>query len=165
MRRRWIFLAVTLFFAAAQPAGAAQVTPPGNSGVNQYTETLPGAGGDQPTGGANKGQNGTGNDGGASLSPAAERALRAQGQIGAEVAGLASTAPQHPQGQGARPAGKRHAGPVGSGGSGLGNVVDRLVGSDGSGGMGIALPIVLGSSLLGALLLIALRRRGGERPQ
>jgi hypothetical protein len=166
-------LLVALLLALPSAAQAAQGTPPGNSAVDQYLENVPGAGGNHPSG------NQPGGGGGGGLSPGARHALAAQGPAGVAAANLAgATAPRHSgtagkaakgSDRGAKQPGK-HGGDQGSaadtGGSPFKNAVDRVVGGgDSGGGMGIALPIILGSSLLGALLLLFLRRRGGATKQ
>ena len=47
---RGIVVALTLLALALPAAAGAQVVPPGNSGVDQYQESIPGVGGNRPTG-------------------------------------------------------------------------------------------------------------------
>jgi len=172
MGRAVILVGTVLVVALTPSANAATSAPPGNSGVDQYAETLPSSGGSVPSepGGA-KGQGGqSGSDGERNqsapspvpervLPPVPERALPRAGADGAE--GPA------PQGKGAArkgSRGKNRSGDAEGGGSGLGNAVDQLAGGD-SGGMGIALPIMMGFSLLAALFLFGLRRRGDDEAQ
>src|SRR5215216_5554545 len=80
--------------------------PPGNSGIGQYQETVPGAGGNHPTSHGGGGGSGNGGGGGAqpAISPATAQALAAQGSAGQATANLANaTAPQN--GAGARGSG------------------------------------------------------------
>jgi hypothetical protein len=157
MRKISIAIGIVLILSLASPAGAAQVAPPGNSGVNQYSETLPGAGGDQPS--SDPGGGGGAGNRGSSLSPKAKRALEEQGPTGAAVAGLASrTAPQIAR-SGDIGRGRDSAGSS-DGKSAFGAGVDQLAGD--SGGMGIALPIILLLSLIGAIAVFVLRRRNEQ---
>jgi hypothetical protein len=101
-------LLVALVLPAAASARAPIVTPPGNSSIGQYIESVPTAKGNRPTatitpGGGGGGSNGTGapgasagggtgtSAGGASgaLTPSATRALGRQGSGGRQVAALA----------------------------------------------------------------------------
>ena len=98
-----------------------------DSGIDQYQENIPGAGGDRPSDGGNKGSGGsggsvegpggTGGSGsaggtGSALSPQALDTLEAQGPVGAAVAGLAeATAPS----AGARSAAGDRGAPGGAG--------------------------------------------------
>jgi hypothetical protein len=140
----------------ASPSLAAQGpgrVPPGNSGADQYVESVPGAGGNHP---------GTGNPAShaGAVPPGTQRALTSEGPAGRATASLAgATAPRgggFGSKNGAAPA------PSGGGGSAVGGIAQGAVGSN-STGMGVWLPLVLGASLLGAILLLALRRRGAGR--
>jgi hypothetical protein len=145
--------------------------PEGNSGVDQYLENVPGAGGDRPSDGGGKGSGG-GGSGGSSLPPGARSALDARGPIGAAVADLAeATAPSRNGGDGAAGGARSGQGQddgvaltaESDEGSGLGNVLDTIFGGLG-GGMGIVLPLILAAGLAAAVLVfLARRRRGGEQ--
>ena len=143
---RGILVALTLFALALPAAAGAQVVPPGNSGVDQYKESIPGVGGDRPTG---PNASGTGNGSGTGavpsesrVSPATVQSLEKLGQDGkATAAAAAATAPSRPQGSG---------GSDSSGGSGP--------------GMGWALPVILALALAGAVGLALSRWRGGTPP-
>ena len=110
---------------------------------------------------------GAGPSSGGGLPPSVVNDLEAQGADGAGAAKLAqSTGPDKGKGDGARHA-AASTNPGDSGG-GVGEVLNQLAGGDGEsdGGMGVALPIILGASLLAAVTLLLLRRRGtgpGER--
>jgi hypothetical protein len=114
------------------PATAATL-PPGNSEINQYTETLPGSHGDQPTGDALGGGGSKGGKGGTALAPSTANALRDSGSTGKAVVGLAKATTPKP---GPRPSGG------GSTKSGVSAAVDSLKGSD-DGGLGIVFPLSL----------------------
>lgn len=143
---RGILVALTLFALALPAAAGAQVVPPGNSGVDQYKESIPGVGGDRPTG---PNASGTGNGSGTGavpgeslVSPATVQSLEKLGPDGKGTAGAAAaTAPRPSQGSGS------------SGSSG-----------DSGPGMGVALPIILALALAGALAVVLMRRRGTTPP-
>src|SRR5829696_5726036 len=95
-------------FALALPAAAlAQDVPPGNSGIDQYQESVPGVGGNKPTGGSGSGGSGaastggtasaggsTSASGGSRISPSTVHKLDKQGPDGkATAAAAAATAP------------------------------------------------------------------------
>jgi hypothetical protein len=165
-------LAILSLLAIVSPAAASHETiPPENSGVGQYTENVPGAGGDKPSddlgGGSGSGGSGSGSSGSdAGLPPGTADALdslASKGPVGAAAAGLARAgASDNAQGGGAGRAGS--PGSAGEDdGSFLGETFGQLTDSD-SDGMGIALPIVLGLSLVAAaVLVLARRRRVGQR--
>jgi hypothetical protein len=149
---------------APQAAGAqTSNAPPGNSGVDQYFESVPGAGGNRPS--ATQG-----GPAGRPLSPAAKRRLERLGADGRAAAAAAqATAP--PAASGAKNGRKgSRSNDNGSGGHQqvLGTrsegrtapvaAVKALTGS-GNGGMGIFLPLVLMASLVLAGAYLIARRR------
>jgi hypothetical protein len=162
--------------------------PPGNSGIDQYTESIPGAGGNHPTGGHHGGGGGGGGNG-SSVSPGVTSTLNSQGPAGQGAANLATaTAPDvggaghggnAQAGQGGKGGGPANAkggsgttaggatsgGSAASGGSGSGvdAIAAELTGAGVDNGMGIFLPIILGAALVGALALVALRLRRGPQ--
>jgi hypothetical protein len=164
-------LALVICIAAcvALPASAAAknhpryLTPPGNSGITQYSEVVPSAGGNTPTSGHPAAPP-------SQAPPAARHALAGSGKSRQELLGfVASTAPpaaaKHSSkhgGSGSSPG--RHAVSAASaanpsGSSGLASFVKSLAGSGGgSGGMGLILPLILGATLLGAVGAWARRR-------
>jgi hypothetical protein len=151
-----ICLMTVCLAALAFPASsmAAQVAPPGNSGVSEYRESIPSAGGNTPTSGGKHG-----NHGGAPLSRHAQRALRAQGPSGLAAARLAAaTAPAGSPPADAKASQGHSTAGSSSGGSGPINVLKHAAGGSDDGGMGPALPLLLGGSAAGALLF-TLRRR------
>ena len=137
-----------LVLALAMPAAAvAQDVPPGNSGIDQYQESVPGVGGNKPTGGSGSGTAGTdataGTAGTASgsgvtrISPSTVRKLDKQGADGkATAAAAAATAPA--------PTPARDLGSS----------------NDSGPGMGWVLPVILALALAGALAVVVMRRRG-----
>jgi hypothetical protein len=163
--------------------GGHHSVPPGNSGLDQYTENIPGAGGNHPTGGGGSHHPGGGGGGsGSSVTPGVAHTLDSQGPAGQGAASLAAaTAPDvggnAPAGHGGKSGGSANAkggsGTTASGaasggnaapggsGSGVDAIAAELTGSGVDNGMGIFLPIILGAALIGALGLVALRLRRG----
>jgi hypothetical protein len=139
-----VLVAVTSSTAIAQ---AAQTNAPaGNSAIDEYLETVPGATGDQRSPPAGSGHS--------SVLTAAQRArLDRLGPDGKTLAAaVEATAPPSSR---AKPSGQALSA---QGRSPLGEVLDAATGQDGS-GMGLVLPLILLSSLLGTLALVVLRRR------
>ena len=148
-----------LVLALTLPAAAsAQTVPPGNSGVDQYQESIPGVGGDRPTGPHGSGMgnasgaesasgagSASGTDAasrGSRISPSTAKSLDKLGPDGKATAAVAAaTAPSRSQGLG---------------------------GSDSSGdtgpGMGWALPVILALALVAAVSIAVLRWRRGAPP-
>lgn len=172
---------IALILAVGVPASAQArvhtIAPPGNSGVGQYLETLPTAGGGQPTntvhpvggvggsGGPRRpgGTGGTGGTGGAgsstgsAISPATARTLAHEGSTGSAAAALAqATAPNPVRGTSQR---VTSAIATSSGSSPATSVFKTLTGSSSGGGLGPLLPLLLIGSLLGAAVLALVRRR------
>ncbi len=154
--------------AVAFPAGAFAVrcAPPGNSGIDQYFETIPGASCNQ----APPGSVGTGSSGGTHLSPGQRRQLAALGPAGRAVAQfVAATAPaiegtgpsqaggSRTGGKGAAPVLIAAAPPAASGQPPVIGLLKPIVTGSASGGVGIVLPIVLAAALLLAVVT-AMRR-------
>jgi hypothetical protein len=148
----------------AAPVALAQ-KPPDNGAVDQYTEGLPGPDGETPSGGAGGGSGGGaggGSGGGRALPPSTAEALEAAGADGEAVARIAEGTV--PGGEGERGAatstGGGAAGPAAAEDSGglIDSVQAAVTGEEG--GMGILFPLILGGTLLGAVLLLLLGRRG-----
>lgn len=189
MRRIAIAVVLAVGVPASAQARVHTIAPPGNSGVGQYLETVPTAGGAQPTntvhpvvggvGGSNGSGGshgsggssgstgpggGAGSPGGGAISSSTQRALAGQGPTGAAAAALAqATAPPRSP----RPAGSDHrlassavsAASTGGGSSPASSVLKSLTGSTSAGGLGPLLPSLLIASVLGAAVLALLRRR------
>jgi hypothetical protein len=143
-----VFVALVLLSgpAAALAQTAQTNAPAGNSAIDEYLETVPGATGNQrPTQG-----------GKTSALTAAQRArLERLGPDGKTLAAAVdATAPAratlHPST--ADPATVKGRSP-------LGEVLDAAGGGGDGGGMGIFLPAILLASLLGCIALVVLRRR------
>lgn len=186
---RPVVLALLLVVAFAVPAQARviRIAPPGNSGVSQYDETIPTAGGSRPTstvhpvGGGSHGSGGSGGShgsggaggssgsggssgGGSTVSPSTLHALAAHGPQGAAAAALAqATAPARSRPAAAKTGTRADpptaAGSGGNGSSPVTSLVKAVTGSTSSGGLGPVLPVILIGSLLGAAALALMRRR------
>lgn len=155
-------LALALPVLAAPAAQAQQVNaPPGLSGVDEYLETVPGAGGAERPGGGT-GPNGDPAPGeieaktGTAIPADTVRELRAAGEDGERVARLAATnAPVDPTGRPASGAVRGETLRDEGGTSAAGAITAVLTGSAGA---GVILPLSLAVLTL-ALGAAALRRR------
>jgi hypothetical protein len=144
---------------ASLPAAAEALTvaPPGNAGIDQYKEKIPGPGGSETAR--------PGESQGPPPAPAAvlgKRNAEKLSRLGAEGRAAARLA--------ARTAAARHAGknPAaradraavgGSGSSGLREVVAQATGSSASGEMGLLLPLIIVAAVVGAVAYAVTRRR------
>jgi hypothetical protein len=165
----WL-IAVTALLANVVAAGAAttSVAPPGNGAISEYSETIPGPGGNHPTQPPPSGTSGGG--GHQVLPPEIRRELGRSGIDGANAAAVAEvTAPEGPR---SRAGGGRSSGGRGQGGAASGQSTGQratpssgpLAGQaaatlGGAGGMGIALPIILAGALAAAVATGVARRR------
>jgi len=151
-------LAVALFLAL--PAGSAlavAVVPPGNSAVNQYTETLSGPEGNVPSSEVKQGAAPA-----KVLGRSNARRLEALGPEGQAAAQLAAdTAPHRVGKPGSKGNASHGAGSqaLPGGSSGLGEVLRQMTGTSGSGGMGTLLPLVIVLALVGSIGYALGRRR------
>jgi hypothetical protein len=131
------------------PSSAAAVprnTPPGLSELDQYSETVLGAGGEHTI-------KPPGNGSESILSPSTEEALQDLGPAGQATVRLANeTAPGLKGGKVTGDA---------TGGSATGAVVDAL-GGEGDGGLGIFLPLILLAVAAAGIGYALLRRRAGH---
>jgi hypothetical protein len=174
-------LTVCCFAAAlALPATATagSCAPPGNSGVDQYFETVPGAGCNQGPGGGGNGGNGHngGGGGGSHLSPTTNHQLAAQGAAGRAVQRLvSSTAPASVTNNRATngPRAKHHTGaknksavgaasasiPPAPGRSLISALLHPILTGSASGGTGVFLPIFLAAIVVLAIGALVMRRR------
>ena len=135
--------------ATAQAQPAQTNAPPGNSAIDEYLETVPGASGNtrpRPPG-----------QGGSSVLPAAERARLER--LGADGKALADAV------EATAPAKRAAVAPdplEGAGRSPARGLLDAVGGNDGGNGMGVLLPAILVAALLGAIGLGLLRRRSAS---
>jgi hypothetical protein len=141
-----------LVVALALPsAGHAQQTnaPPGNSAIDEYLETVPGATGAKRPRPPREA-------GGGVLTPAQRTQLERQGADGKALAdAIDATAPA---GAPAPANGENRAADT-EARSPASGVLDAVSGNDGDGGMGFVLPVILVAALVGAIALTLLRRR------
>lgn len=166
-------LAVLTFPAAAMASWAPYV-PPGNSGANQYIESVPSASGNTSTGTVRSHRPSSGKALAAQpgpVSPRTEAALLAAGHAGRVTAVLASTtgprgltgssAPHRTtkkrSGVAASSSGSSSGGGTGStGSSGAGSVLAAVTGASGASDL---LPFILAVSALALAAIALLRRR------
>jgi hypothetical protein len=169
MRVTTASLAILAMLAAP---GVATAQGPGNGGADEYSETIPGAGGNHPTspgGGGGGGEPGEPTGGGGPLTPAQIAALEAAGEDGAAAAALAQSTGRDTKqtagkGSGAT-ADEDGASSGASSGDSAGSGITELVGDVAAGsddGMGPVLPIILAAALIGAIAFLIVRRGGGQ---
>lgn len=169
---RSLALALVLSAAVIVPCAASArshpIAPPGNSGVNQYVESIPTADGNRPSTSVVPGTGGGGGESGgpsapSPLAPTTQRALARQGAEGRRTALVArATAPSGLRGSARTHGGlssARSAGGAGSGPSPASAVVKALTGSATSGGLGDMLPAILVLTSVGAVATAIVRRR------
>jgi hypothetical protein len=172
VRRIAIALVLALGVPASAQARVHTIAPPGNAGVGQYLETVPTAGGGQPSNtvhpvtGAVIGSGGPGNPsggartaGGDAVSRSTERALAKRGPAGAAAASLAQATAPRRSSSSTPNTGIPASASTAAGSSPASSVFKSLTGSTGGGGLGPLLPSLLIASVLGAGVLALLRRR------
>lgn len=194
IRRSCPWLAAVAASAWLAPGALAHphvYVPPGNSGAQQYVESVPTASGSRPTlnihsqpppgssasGGGPGGAGGSGgagspaNGGGAStgggpaVAPSTRRALARGGHLGRRAAAFAlATAPAGVRGLTARSGPAPEPPAAGSGGpSILSQVLDALGGTSGQTGLGLALPLILLLTLVAGIGSALARRQATRR--
>jgi hypothetical protein len=152
--------------ASAPAAMAGTCAPPGNSGVNQYVEVVPGAGCNQPPAGPGSG----GHSGGGHLSTSTTQQLDASGGAGRSVVALVTSSPSAGPGNPGGSRGHAHGGgnpaaattavpPSVAGSNPVSAILHPIVTGSGAGGLGVLLPVLLLGVLLGAVLAGLIRRR------
>ncbi len=138
--------------AAAVAQDSPTNAPPGNSAIDEYLETVPGASGNKRP--REPGQGG----GGSALTPAQRAQLESRGPEGKTLAdavdGTSSEASGNDKGTTNESATLKSEGR-----SPTGKVLGTVSGSDGGAGMGVILPAILIAALLAAIAFVALRRR------
>ena len=160
---RSVLLAMVVLALAAPSAATAATAPPGNSEVDQYTETLPGPSGNNTV---DPPANPKPED--SVLPPGTRGDLEKFGPDGAAAAGLAeSTAPDAPSGdaQGAaKPSGGGSGGSAAAGGAGdakgdsaVKGVLEALTGTNGD-GLGVFLVLILAAVAAMGIGHVLLRR-------
>ena len=144
---------------------APQSVPSGNSGAVQYTETVPGVGGNQTSNDLHEGKKssgkgqGNGKGNGKQLSAADAARLEAQGKEGKKAAQLAGDGSPATSGKGEGGAHGAGDGESSGNGSGAGQVVGAATGSSDSGAPGWLLPLLIAAGVLAAIALVIVRRR------
>ena len=158
MRALLIAAALSLALPAAGAAKLRPYIPPGNSGANEYVESVPTAAGNNSTGNVIE----SGASGPSVLAPSTRSALATQGRDGRATAALANaTAPatlrerhrRHvaPGAGGSSGAGSSGGGvPAGSGGSPAAAVLKSIFGLQGGGGAVLPVLLILAALVLGA---------------
>jgi hypothetical protein len=166
VKTRLAFTACLVVLVFPAGAVAASCAPPGNSGVQQYLETVPGAGCNKPTSGSS-GHHG----GGGSLAPSTRRRLAGQGATGQAVERLVATTAPGATGSATGPTGGRRrttgspgpsksAPPAADAGSGaVGGALHPILTGASSGGLGVLLPVFLAGALAVITAAALLRRR------
>lgn len=185
MTRTWSIavpaLLVALLFAGAATTAAAQNVPPGVSGANQYTETLPGPGGNGAAGGGNSaGGTGAPKSAAQALGTKNARKLEALGPEGKAAAELATeSSPAVSSSKKARQKGGKHFGhgsdgtdrsstsvdpSSAQGSSGVQQVLGQITGTGGSdsGGMTWLLPLLIVASVVIAVTYLFNRHRSAR---
>lgn len=138
--------------AAAQAQIPQTKAPAGNSAIDEYLETVPGASGNKPA-------LAPGRSGGAVLTTAERARLERLGSDGRALADIVDAAsPSTKQGSTAE-----LRTPSGDGRSPAREVLGAVDGDDGGSGMGLLLPAILLAALLAAIALALLRRRAASR--
>lgn len=158
LKTRFGLAALAASLLALPSATAQAVVPPGNSAVNQYTETFPTVRGAQTTK-RNPKQKDQARTPSEALGREGARKLAAEGAIGREVAEVvAATAPsgaaERTTVRDSAPAGKE---PEGS--SGLREVVGQATGTSDSGRMGLLLPLLILAAVAGSVFYFWRHRR------
>lgn len=159
-RRLTLLLLCAGALLSAAPAAAQQSTaPPGNAGIDEYVETVPGASG-------NRTPRERGRRGGGILPAEARRALEREGADGERLAQLIqqtadAPARRAPRGERDRDGTPEPAAPgLRDGGeSPLAAVVSAATGSGGPSGMGIVFPLLIAVSLLAVIAAVLVRKR------
>ena len=165
---RLIIAMVALCGLLALPAAAHAQD---NSAEDEYTEHVPGGGGDKPSDNP-----GGGHGNGDALPPGSEQDLQELGADGEAAANLAQATAPKGRGAGEQDASDKESSDAQGGGSAAGGsegdgglsvddgnpVVDVLNVASGDDGMGIVLPLILGLSLLAGIGFLLSRRRGGS---
>jgi hypothetical protein len=179
-------LALLAMSIPAAGASAARV-PPGNSAATQYSETVPGAGGEEGTREPGTGKSAAGGDGRGAPSavPAGTAAelegLGPEGEAALRLAETDSSTGHHRDGTSGRGGGKRPdrdeggtaptgagssgggggtglSGAAGDGTSGVGEVLGGAFGTSG-GGLGLLQPLILATVVAAAGVYVVRRRR------
>jgi hypothetical protein len=180
IRRSTLVLAALFLLMTSSASATPRAVPPGHSGASQYTETLPSAGGEQPTseidhggpsegsvGGDSGSQTGGPTSGGGAAVPTPTEALGAENARHLEKLGAEGKAAARLAASGGIVAKQQpgHGSSAGSGTSPVKQVVGELTGTTGSGGMGILLPLLIVMTVLIAAAFVFTHRRPAAPPE
>jgi hypothetical protein len=161
MRRQFLLSAAICIGLLASLSSVALAqdfnAPPGNSGVDQYLETVPEAGGNRPASDRKPSQ----------LPARTVKRLEEAGSDGRAVAKLVASSglakakqlPAPPKGSERKSAGEKRSKATEQPRAVPGTIAAPTLGGSADGGMGILLPLLLGLSTLAALLFLLYRRR------
>lgn len=149
---------IGLLLPVASVTAAPHLVPPGVSGASQYTETLPGPGGNEPTSGAG-GHNPKSTA--KALGKGDAQRLEALGPEGRAAAQLATQGASNDQSKASLQRG-RAVDAAGDGANGAGQVLGNLTGTSDSGGMGALLPLLILAAAVAAIAFFVTRRRSGQ---
>jgi hypothetical protein len=168
---RWAPVGIALVCSLLIPAEALGlvISPPGHPGTNQYVEIIPTSSGNAAPPGTVKGS------GSASAGPQAlsglgqgrrgDSRLAKLGKDGSAAAALAASTAPAPVPHDAAAAERKAAAAAGSGGSAGAGISRALTGAD-TGGLGLLLPLLLATSLVVAVGVLAARISSrGPRPK
>jgi hypothetical protein len=146
-------LVLALALPALAHANAPQTNaPPGNSAIDEYLETVPGATGNtRPRPSQNGAASGV-------LSAAQRKRLDRLGPDGRTLADAVEATAPVTKPTSAQPKPKPQLGEA-AGRSPTRELLDAVGGDDGGGGMGVVLPAILIAALLAAIAVVLLRRR------
>lgn len=157
-------LLLALLAAAPALAQDKTVAPPGNSGVDEYLEVVPGAGGDTPASGGATGGSGGSQTPSSTLGSKTATQLEQLGTDGKKAAQLAAagaptdraTARKRAKSDVLGSEAEQGKSIASDGGDRVGTIATALSGE--GGGMGLLFPLLLGGTLAAALALFAARR-------
>lgn len=159
--KRTICLLVVLCGVAVPATANAATAPPGNSGVNEYLETLPAPDGDHPTSSPTGSGPTKPADPAESLGQPTTKRFRARGPVGRAAADLAAATRPDAGGTGSRGVAVADQQVADGGRSGLSQILGQLTGagSASDGGMGLLLLLLLLGVAAAATGFVVARRR------
>jgi len=155
LRLPLVLLIAAVLVVPATAVGQRTNAPPGNSGIDEYLETVPGATG-------NKVPRNPGSKGRSALTPAQRARLERLGRDGRSVAAVVDATTPRSERKGGGAGSRTTPLPDAAGRSPLDKAVESLGGSDNGDGLGVLLPAILLAALLGTLALVLLRRRSAS---
>ena len=169
IQRALIVISFAVLLALPGQALALSIAPPGKSGADQYFETIPTSSGNAAPPGTVPGSSGPGSHALTQLGhgAAGAAALARLGTEGSAAAALAAATAPTPVPRAlvprTRSGGSTRRAPAPGGGSAPSGLTQALTGSD-SGGLGLVLPLLLATSLIAAIAVVAARLRRRAQP-